>query len=122
MSHDHNHPEDSELQVEHHEPILILSTISPKSEAQTLAHLLVQEQAAACVNISGELSSVYRWQGNIETESEWLLIIKTTRELEEAVYNIILEQHPYEVPEILSITVEAGEEKYLTWIKDQVSL
>jgi periplasmic divalent cation tolerance protein len=98
---------------------LVLSTAGSKEEAQKIARILVERLLAACVNIvAGE--SIYRWEGEVETAQEWLLVIKTTDEAFERVRAAIAELHSYEVPECISISVEDGSAEYLQWISDSV--
>lgn len=105
---------------ENHQVKLVLSTTASREEAQRIAQSLVQEQLAACVNVLGPMQSVYRWQNNIDSAEEFLLLIKTTAAASARVQTRIRELHSYELPEIIEINIEGGEEKYLKWIADSV--
>lgn len=98
------------------EPIVVFLTASNGEEATRLADLLIGAHLAACVQILPEMESVYRWQGNIERQSEILLIAKTTAakfaELERQVRAL----HSYETPEIVAITLAAASTPYLQWL------
>jgi periplasmic divalent cation tolerance protein len=99
---------------------VVLSTAGTKDEAQKIALMLVERKHAACVNISGPMESVYRWQGKVEDAQEWLLIIKTTVEQFVRVKETIREVHSYDLPEIIEIAIESGSHEYLEWIAESV--
>lgn len=97
--------------------ILLVTTNLPDAQsAQQLARLLIEERAAACVNQLAPCTSTYRWQNNIETVTEVPLLIKTTRTAYPRLEKIILEVHPYELPEIIAVLVTAGLPAYLDWV------
>ena len=100
---------------------LILVTASPRAEAKRIAHALVEERLAACVNLIGGIHSVYRWRENVETADEMLLLIKTVAGQVETVRTRILELHSYEVPEFLVLEVADGSSAYLDWIASSVA-
>lgn len=95
---------------------LILVTASPRAEAKRIAHALVEERLAACVNLIGGVHSVYRWKETVETADEILLLIKTRQEKVDAVRARVHELHSYEVPEFLVLDVAEGSSAYLEWI------
>ena len=86
-------------------PILILTTASTKAEADQIANKLVQEKLAACVNIIPNIKSIYRWKDKISTDSEFLLIIKTMKSVENKVIQCIKKHHSYDTPEIISFPI-----------------
>ena len=102
------------------ETFIVFCTCSGEDEANTVARSLVEDRLAACVNILPGLTSIYRWQGKVESASEHLLFVKTTRERLPAVESRIRELHSYEVPEIIAVPAAAGSEKYLAWVQEQV--
>jgi periplasmic divalent cation tolerance protein len=96
---------------------LVVFVTAPTAEkAAELARALVEERLAACGNVVSGLRSIYRWQGKVEDEAEALLVLKTTRACFEALRDRILALHPYQVPEVLALPVEAGSAAYLAWI------
>ena len=99
---------------------LVISTTSSKEEASKIAAILVQEQIAACVNIVGPIESVYRWQGNVETSQEFLLLVKTMSARSADVIKRIRELHSYELPEAIELNIEGGSTDYLKWIAESV--
>ena len=95
---------------------------APSAEVGTeLARGLVEAKLAACVNIVPGVRSIYRWQGEIQDDAELLLIIKTSRERFEAMRDWLIEAHPYDVPEVLALPVEAGADAYLAWVLESLA-
>jgi periplasmic divalent cation tolerance protein len=99
---------------------LMLTTASSREEAHAIATELVSRRLAACVNILGPVASVYRWQGEVESSEEFLLLIKSTEAQVPAIQEAIGELHSYQVPELISFTIESGLESYLDWIAASV--
>ncbi len=99
---------------------IVLCTASTEKEALKIAQTLVQREEAACVNMVPMIRSIYRWKGKIWNEAEQLLIIKTTRVTLADVSRTIKELHSYELPEILVLPVNDGDESALRWICDSV--
>ena len=99
---------------------LVLTTCGSLEEARSIAHTLVDRQLAACVNITQPIESVYRWQGQIAEEREFLLIVKSTRELFPDIKTAISRIHSYQTPEIICLPVSDGSPSYLQWIADSV--
>lgn len=100
---------------------MVLTTCGSRQEAEKIAHALVERRLAACANIVGPIHSVYRWQGQVETAAEHLLIIKTTAGLFDSVARALRELHSYELPECIQLPIEAGSAEYLEWIEQSVS-
>ncbi len=97
---------------------VVFCTIDTIERAKQLAHELVKNRLAACVNIISRGTSIYEWKGEIVEDNEFLLIIKTKATLYSKLEAKIKELHPYEVPEIVSLNLEEGSKDYLDWIKD----
>jgi periplasmic divalent cation tolerance protein len=102
------------------EVIQILTTTPSQADAERIAAALIDERLAACVQISGPLTSTYRWQGQIETAEEWQCAMKTRRDLFEPAAQVIRAHHPYDVPEILALAVVSVSADYLGWLDEQV--
>lgn len=96
--------------------IVIVTTAGTQDEANTIAEELVARRLACCVNILPIMRSVYRWQGKICDDSEYMLYIKSLSEEYPRVEETIKELHSYELPEILSFDVSRGEEGFLSWL------
>jgi len=97
--------------------VLICFTTCPDDTVATrIAENLVAKHLAACVNILPNVRSVYQWQGKIESENEVVLIIKTTQMRYRALQSALTEQHPYELPELVAVSLSAGLPAYLDWV------
>lgn len=99
---------------------LVLSTCADSESADLLASVLVESGLAACVNIVPGLRSVYQWKGEVVKDDELLLVIKSRSDRFEQLKQAILERHPYELPEVIAVPVEAGHAPYLAWIDSQL--
>ncbi len=95
---------------------MVFNTCPDATIASEIATALVEKNVAACVNIVSGVRSIYRWEGKLETSEECLLLIKTRRDCYSALEEMILALHPYEVPEIIALPLEAGLAAYLGWI------
>ena len=95
---------------------LILCTCPDKDTAEAMAYRLVEQNLAACVNILPNITSIYRWQDDIERADEYLLAIKARQACYTELENLIKTHHPYEVPEIIAVSIERGLPEYLRWI------
>jgi periplasmic divalent cation tolerance protein len=96
--------------------IVVLSACDSAEQAASLARHLVEKRLAACVNIIPGARGFYRWKGAIEDAAEWLLVIKSRRDLFTALRSEIAKMHTYEVPELLALPVVEGAESYLEWL------
>ena len=96
--------------------VLVVLVTCPPDKAQAIANALVEERVAACVNVVPSLSSVYRWKGEVHREDEAMLLVKTTKDRFEALKQAVLKHHPYELPEVIAITVDRGHTPYLEWV------
>ena len=97
------------------------TTIDSVESAQEIAMVIVGKRLAACVQISGPITSTYWWQGKIEQAQEWVCTAKTREDLYPALELAIREMHTYDEPEILATSVVAGSAGYLDWIKRETS-
>lgn len=95
---------------------IALTTAASQEEAERIAHALVEDRLAACVNIIPGLTSIYRWQGAVETAGEILLLIKTTVANLATVEEAVRRLHSYDVPEFLVLTPGAASKPYLDWL------
>ena len=99
---------------------IILTTVSAVKEGESIANILVEKQLASCVNIIPNISSVYQWEGQIQSESEVLLLIKTTKDLEAEVYREVQNVHSYDTPELITLPITNGSDAYLDWMTNSV--
>lgn len=104
-----------------HDLVVMLSTAPDLLLAKRIAHMLVEEHYAACVNLGAPVLSMYMWEGKLEGTEEVPITIKTTQERVPALISRLLELHPYDVPEVLVLPVIGGSSRYLEWVRDQSS-
>jgi len=96
---------------------LITTTTDSQAEADRLAEMLVSEGLAACVQIT-PIRSVYTWQGALQKDEEWLLLIKTRAVLYPKIEVALQEQHSYDTPEIICMPITGGAAAYLAWVDE----
>ena len=96
--------------------VIVLTTLPADADGGVLARTLVEERLAACVNLLPLMESIFRWEGQVERDTERQVIIKTSRERVAALWERLRELHPYEVPEFLVLAVHDGSDAYLRWL------
>jgi periplasmic divalent cation tolerance protein len=99
--------------------IQVTTTTETKEQAENIAKHLVESKLAACVQIVGPITSIYRWKGKVENTQEWLCLIKTKDELFNKVETAIKSLHHYETPEIIAVPIVKGSKEYLQWISEE---
>lgn len=100
---------------------LVVFITAPNLEhAQQIARMLVEKQLAACVNLLSGVTSIYRWEGNVQEETEVLLICKTCRSRLAVLQEEVKAIHPYQAPEVIALPVVAGLDDYLKWVEENV--
>lgn len=92
-------------------------TCGSAREARKIAATLVDEKLAACANVVGGITSIYRWKGKIERDREWLLILKSRASLSRRLVARVRALHRYEVPEVITLPIVAGNPAYLRWVR-----
>jgi periplasmic divalent cation tolerance protein len=102
------------------ERVLVLTTVATDEDADRLAGALVERRLCACVNVLPRVRSIYRWKGAVEREEERLLLLKTRSDRLPALREAMLALHPYEVPELIAVPIEAGSPAYLDWLDASV--
>jgi periplasmic divalent cation tolerance protein len=102
------------------EYLQVLTTAGSEQEAKVIAAALIERRLAACVQVSGPITSIYRWQGEIENAQEWHCLAKTAAPRWDAVEATIHELHPYEEPEIIATPIVAASPGYLRWIDNSL--
>jgi periplasmic divalent cation tolerance protein len=100
--------------------IVVFSTCGSAEEAESLAKQLLEARLAACVTVLTQAQSYYRWKGKIEHSTEYLLMIKTSRELFDRLRVSLEASHSYELPEVLALPVIAGSPNYLAWLEREL--
>ena len=102
--------------------ILVLTSLPDRASALALAEKLVGAKLAACVNVLGACTSIYHWQGKIESAEEVPMLIKTTMDAYPELEKTIRDLHPYELPEIIHVPVTGGLPAYLQWVSEKTCL
>ncbi|MFW2367180.1 MAG: divalent-cation tolerance protein CutA [Desulforhopalus sp.] len=100
--------------------IIVTTTLESQKEAEHLAKRLVDDRLVACAQVSGPITSFYRWQGEVESATEFTLSMKTTRQGYPALEKRLIELHPYDLPEIISNAPNGVNDDYLDWVYGEV--
>lgn len=100
--------------------IVVLVTCRNRQQARKIAQGLVEAQLAACVNVTSHVESIYRWKGKIKGDREYLLVIKTRRDLFPAVEAAVRALHSYENPEVIALPIVEGSSEYLKWMDESL--
>ena len=101
--------------------LLVQTSCPDKVSAIALAHRIIEEKVAACVNVLPEVTSVYEWKSEVKQDSEILLLIKTDKSRYLDLQAVICESHPYELPEVIAVPITEGLPDFLDWIKDSTT-
>ncbi len=100
--------------------LVVLTTVGSEEQARTIAEALVEQRLAACVNILPSVRSIYRWKGKLWDDEELLLVIKTRSDRFQALRDVIVALHSYELPEVLALPVADADPAVLTWLNSAV--
>ncbi|MCY3981645.1 MAG: divalent-cation tolerance protein CutA [Alphaproteobacteria bacterium] len=100
-------------------PCLLYMTAGDREEALALAHLLVGERLAACANVIGAATSVYRWQGAVQEEDEVVLVAKTVESRVEAAVRRVRTVHSYDTPCVVAVPISGGDAAFLSWVQEE---
>jgi periplasmic divalent cation tolerance protein len=104
------------------ETLLVFTNLPDRDAALVLARALVERRLAACVNVLGACTSVYRWQGDMEEAAEVPVLLKTRATRYAEVEAAIRELHPYELPEIVAVPIVRGLPEYLGWVAEETAI
>lgn len=99
--------------------VRVETTVDTEEGARNVARSVVEHQVAACAQVSGPITSFYRWEGRVQNDPEWIVVIKTTSDRLDALTSRILDVHPYDVPEIVAVPVVGGNPAYLDWVREE---
>lgn len=102
-----------------HEHVVVVTTTDSEDAARTLAAAAVEERLGACAQIVGPITSVYRWEGALETDTEWRVEVKTAADRADSLVALLTERHTYDVPEVIVTPVTGGHADYLSWLVDE---
>ncbi len=109
----------AEASATEHDVIVVMANVPDLALGKRIAHVLLEEGLAACVNLGAPMLSMYRWQGEIAGDEEVPLWIKSTRDKQQALCDAIVRLHPYDVPEVLVLPVSGGLPSYLQWVVNE---
>ncbi|MGD2135833.1 MAG: divalent-cation tolerance protein CutA [Gemmatimonadales bacterium] len=101
--------------------LVVLTTLPSEQEARAFVRRLVEDRVVACGTVLGAVTSIYRWHGTVEEAAETQVLLKTRRERWNALVGAARESHPYDVPELLALPVDAGLPAYLDWVRTETS-
>ncbi|MBB4935073.1 periplasmic divalent cation tolerance protein [Lipingzhangella halophila] len=95
------------------------TTTDSRASAGAIARSAVEHRVAACAQVMGPITSFFRWEGEVQDQEEWLVVLKTATDRLSDLTAHLLEVHPYDVPEIISVPIEGGNPEYLAWLADE---
>lgn len=98
------------------ESLVVLTTAPSQEVASQLAHAAVEARLAACVQVLGPIQSTYWWEGKVQSDAEWLCLLKTTAAAYPDLEQTLRQAHPYDEPEIIALPITAGSAGYLNWL------
>ena len=101
--------------------VVVWTTLPADMDVARFGRTLVEERLAACVSVQGGVKSVYRWQDGVEEDEEQQVIVKTTMDRVGRLRERIRQLHPYEVPEVLVLSVADGSSDYLDWVRESTT-
>ena len=101
--------------------LLVTTTVEHKEDAERIASLLLERRMIACAQISAPIASIYRWRGKVTTATEFVLSLKTLPHYYTQIEELILREHPYEVPEIIGQEIPLVSCAYSDWVSREVS-
>ena len=103
-------------------PVIFFTTVENKRKAQSIGNHLVKNRLAACVNIISNIESIYHWKDQLQQDTEFLLMIKSDASKKENIQKIFDNYHPYDLPELIMVTIDDGSIEYLEWMKQNICL
>lgn len=99
--------------------VRVETTVDSRDGAERLARSVVEHRLAACAQVSGPITSFYRWEGRIQADEEWTVVLKTAADRLDELTAHIGDVHPYDVPEVVAVPVTGGDPAYLAWVRDE---
>jgi periplasmic divalent cation tolerance protein len=107
--------------ITNHKILLVLTTITDIDKGKLLARQIVEQRLAACCNIVPAVTSIYHWKDELHEDQECLLVMKTIETRYKQLSKFILQQHPYETPELIALPVTQSTQEYLSWVIKETS-
>lgn len=99
--------------------VRVETTVDSRDGAERLARSVVEHRLAACAQVSGPITSFYRWEGRVRADEEWTVVVKTAADRLDELTAHLGEVHPYDVPEVVAVPVTGGNPAYLEWVRDE---
>ena len=99
--------------------VRVETTVDDREGAERVAGSIVENRLAACAQVSGPIRSFYRWEGAVQSDEEWMVVIKTSADRLDDLVAHVVDVHPYDVPEIVAVPVIGGNPSYLAWVEDE---
>jgi periplasmic divalent cation tolerance protein len=100
--------------------VQLFTTLGSRADAQVLAHAVVEERMAACAQVVGPITSVYRWEGKVEESEEFLCLMKVTADGLDQLVAFVRDRHPYDTPELTAVPSSFVDERYLAWVAGEM--
>ncbi|WP_046471831.1 divalent-cation tolerance protein CutA [Allosalinactinospora lopnorensis] len=101
------------------ERVRVETTTDGQASAGAIARSVIEHRLAACAQVSGPITSFYRWEGEVQHDEEWMVVLKTAGDRLADLTAHLLDVHPYDVPEIIAVPIEGGNPEYLDWLVDE---
>ena len=101
--------------------VRVETTVDGREAAERLAASVVERRLAACAQVGGPIRSFYRWEGAVQADEEWTVVIKTAAARLSDLTEHLVEIHPYDVPEIVAVPVTGGNPAYLEWVREETA-
>jgi periplasmic divalent cation tolerance protein len=99
--------------------VRVETTVDSRDGAERVARSLIEHRLAACAQVSGPITSFYRWEGRVQADEEWMVVIKTAADRLDDLTAHINGVHPYDVPEVVAVPVTGGGSSYLEWVREE---
>ncbi|MDA8370657.1 MAG: divalent-cation tolerance protein CutA [Nocardiopsaceae bacterium] len=99
--------------------VRVETTTGTRGAAEDIARSAVQRGLAACAQVSGPITSFYRWEGKVQADDEWMVVLKTAADRLDDLTDHLIDVHTYDVPEIIAVPIQGGNPEYLRWLTDE---
>ncbi|RNL85842.1 divalent-cation tolerance protein CutA [Halostreptopolyspora alba] len=101
------------------ERVRVETTTDTRASAGAIARSVIERRLAACAQVVGPITSFFRWENEVQEDEEWMVVLKTAADRLSDLTAHLLEVHPYDVPEVISVPIDGGNPEYLAWLSDE---
>lgn len=101
------------------ERVRVETTTDTRASAGAIARSAIEHRVAACAQVVGPITSFFRWENEVQEDEEWMVVLKTAADRLSDLTAHLLEVHPYDVPEVISVPIDGGNPEYLSWLTDE---